>query len=241
MSDSEDDCNEKRLNVAVLGEQNVGKTNLIKRFCHDDFSRIYVPTIGADFYIKRVTLSRTKDVIVRIADVSGLEMNGHMVSTYLFKTNIILLVYDITNMESFNSLNVWLKKINEIMNRYTEEENPTIAVMGNKCDLEHKRAMRLHVINQFAQENNLTNFSVSAKTGEKVNSSFIELIAAFFSIVLSDLEKDKEKSIIKAELISRTPQPIKQDSKRVSGKRKQSKLKNVVTKRKLNNQSCTIQ
>lgn len=64
------------------------QTNLIKRFCHDDFSRIYVPTIGADFYIKRVTLSRTKDVIVRIADVSGLEMNGHMVSTYLFKTNV---------------------------------------------------------------------------------------------------------------------------------------------------------
>lgn len=46
---------------------------------------------------------------------------------------IILLVYDITNMESFTSLNVWLKKVNEIMNRYSEEEAPTIAVMGNKC------------------------------------------------------------------------------------------------------------
>lgn len=47
-----------------------------------------MPTIGADFYIKRITLSGNKEIIARITDVSGLELNGHMLDTYLFKVNV---------------------------------------------------------------------------------------------------------------------------------------------------------
>ncbi|XP_050308836.1 ras-related protein Rab-28-like isoform X2 [Anthonomus grandis grandis] len=168
MSDSEEEANEKQLKVVLMGEQMVGKTNLIKKFCFEEFSRIYVPTIGADFYVKRLSFLGNKEVTVRLTDVSGLELNGHMMATYLFQVNIIILVYDITSHPSFDSLENWLSKIKSI-----SPEEMVITTFGNKCDIEHKRAVRLDRTNHFVHENKLSNYFVSAKTGENVGKFFI--------------------------------------------------------------------
>ncbi|CAG9774095.1 unnamed protein product [Ceutorhynchus assimilis] len=193
MSDSEDDSNEKQLKVVVLGDSSVGKTNLIKRFCYDEYSRSYTPTIGADFYIKRITLAENKEINIRITDVSGSELNKTMFATYLFKADMIFLVYDITKSESFDSLISWLRKIDEVLDNRTI----FIAVIGNKCDLEHKRSVRLDKTNSFITDNKLSNnYFVSARTGENVNSSFVNLISKYFNLPL-----DKQRPIIKAELV----------------------------------------
>lgn len=102
MSDSEDESHtiqEKQLKIVFLGETNVGKTSLIRRFCYDEFTRQYLPTIGADFYMKRIFLPGKREITLRITDVSGQELNGHMLQNYLFNTNVRL---SILNLEFFH-------------------------------------------------------------------------------------------------------------------------------------------
>lgn len=90
MSDSEDESGEKQLKIIFVGEANVGKTNIIKRFCYNEYSRIYNPTIGADFHIKRVVFPEKREVTLKITDIGGLELNGTMLDKYLFNSNVRL-------------------------------------------------------------------------------------------------------------------------------------------------------
>ncbi|KAJ8972629.1 hypothetical protein NQ314_000085 [Rhamnusium bicolor] len=165
MSDSEEESIEKHLKLVFVGEPNVGKTSIIRRFCYDEFTRQYNQTVGADFYIKRLALPGRKDISVRITDIGGLELNGHMLENYLFNSNV--------------------------------------------CDLEHKRAVRLDKTQRFVGEFGLFNFLVSAKTGENVNTCLTDLIARHFGIPLSRIEREKQATVIKAELTPTTPEQIK--------------------------------
>ncbi|XP_063903759.1 ras-related protein Rab-28-like, partial [Zophobas morio] len=192
----EDENVGKQLKIVFLGESSVGKTSIIRRFCYDEFTRQYNQTIGADFYIRRLVLPGRHEVTVRITDVGGFEFHGHMLANYLFNSNLIILVYDITNSVSFDCLPLWIDAIKRII------DNPPIcAIIGNKCDLEHQRAVRLDKTKHFLQDYRLYNFLLSAKTGEAVNSSLMDLIAKHFKIPLTRIEKEHQESIVKVELI----------------------------------------
>ncbi|KAJ8923290.1 hypothetical protein NQ315_001848 [Exocentrus adspersus] len=183
------------------------QTSIIRRFCYDEFTRQYTPTAGADFYIKRVTLPGRKEVSVRITDVGGLELNGPMLGNYLFKSNMIVLVYDITNFASFDRLLTWMQHISKF------DENPAfVAVFGNKCDLEHKRAVRLDKTQSFVEEFQLFNYLASAKTGEHVNLYLTNLIARHLGVPLSKFEREKLTTVLKAELVPSTPVSVKDSS-----------------------------
>lgn len=105
---------------------------------------------------------------------------------------MIVLVYDITNFSSFESLFLWIEHISKY-----KEDPPFVAVFGNKCkflhhtslcllhnfiflaDLEHKRVVRLDQTQNFVEEFQLYNFLVSAKTGENVNIFFLMILVVF--------------------------------------------------------------
>nr|CAH7766946.1 unnamed protein product [Callosobruchus chinensis] len=146
MSDSEEEIKEKQLKLVFLGEPNVGKTCIIRRFCYDEFTRHYSQTIGAEFYIKRVELPEKEEIVVRMSDVGGMEMEGHMLKNYLFNVNVVILVYDITDCDSFENMALWINKIR------ADVSDPFIAVFANKCDLEHKRAVRMDKTKKFVEE-----------------------------------------------------------------------------------------
>ncbi|XP_066137602.1 ras-related protein Rab-28-like [Euwallacea fornicatus] len=244
MSDSEEDSKEKHLKLVVLGEQNVGKTNLVKKYCHDEFSRIYVPTIGANFYVKRISLAKNKDIIVRITDVSGSECTDQMLGTYLFKANIVILLYDLTNKKSFDSLTSWLRKIDQILRyRHGENRHISIVIVGNKCDLEHRKIIRPDEAKYFARENKLYSYVMSAKTGENVNFSFADVVARYFNLRLNSLDVDKQNPILEAEITPYTPPVVQCRRKFSSKKTKDHNMKKVALKSrglKLN-RTCAIQ
>lgn len=109
---------------------------------------------------------------------------------------MIILVYDITNCLSFDSLTNWLSKIKDLF-----EVVPVITIFGSKCDMEHKRAVRLDKTKHFLAEYKLMNVFVSAKTGETINSCLMELVARYFGIPLTRLEREKQTNVVRAELI----------------------------------------
>lgn len=79
-------------------------------------------------------------------------------------------MYDITNLQSFERLGLWLESVSDIL--AGSEPVPLLAVFGNKSDLEHQRAVRLGCVNDFATEFGCLNFSGSARTGENVSYMF---------------------------------------------------------------------
>uniref|UniRef100_A0A6P7FSY3 Activator 1 subunit 5 n=1 Tax=Diabrotica virgifera virgifera TaxID=50390 RepID=A0A6P7FSY3_DIAVI len=178
-------------------------TSIVRRFCYDEFTRYYVQTMGADFYIKRMDLSKKKEITIRISDIGGIQLNENMLRNYLFNSNIIIIVYDITNSQSFDSVLVWLNEVRKVV-----ENSKQIALFGNKTDLEHKRTIRSDKTQKFVIESRLLSFLVSAKTGENVNASLTNLIAKHFGIHLTRIERERQAPIVQAELSSHIEKAI---------------------------------
>ncbi|GJQ82236.1 hypothetical protein Trydic_g19437 [Trypoxylus dichotomus] len=198
MSDSENDEEvvEKQLKIVFLGEAHVGKSSIIRRFCYNEYSRSYVQTVGSEFYLKHLLLPSKKEITIRITDVGGSELKGTMLDKYLYNANIIVLVYDITSINSFEDLGFWVEAITSAV-----KCAPIVAVLGNKCDLEYQRAVANHRVNKFAKQLNILHHVTSAKTGESVSSSMVDIVARYLGIPLTRIEKEHQLSIIKAELI----------------------------------------
>lgn len=87
----------------------------------------------------------------------------------------MIFVYDVTNESTFECLENWLDALKNVN---TQNKPPVLAIAGNKCDLEHQRAIKLERHQKFANEHHLSSFIVSARTGESVS---IYLFEAFFS------------------------------------------------------------
>lgn len=75
-------------------------------------------------------------------------------------------MYDLTNLQSFDKLEIWVKNVKAVFE--PEAKKPLMALFGNKSDLEHQRAVRLSCVQKFASEHFLDNYKVSARTGEMV-------------------------------------------------------------------------
>ncbi|XP_017777932.1 PREDICTED: ras-related protein Rab-28-like [Nicrophorus vespilloides] len=195
----------KEIRVAFVGEPSVGKTSLIRRLCYDEFSRQYVATVGADFYMKRISLPGRKEVTLKLTDVGGLELRGSMIDKYLFNADMIILVYDITNPTSFDYMSNWLAIVLGLL-----ESAPFFAVIGNKCDLEHQRAVRLDKTNQFVADHNLISLLASAKTGESVDACIVDLISRHLGLPpLTKTQKEQHQAVLKVELVPSPPENVK--------------------------------
>ncbi|NWU56475.1 RAB28 protein, partial [Dromas ardeola] len=134
MSDSEEEESpDRQLKLVVLGDGTTGKTSLATRFAQETFGKQYKQTIGLDFFLKRIMLPGNLNVTLQVWDVGGQTIGGKMLDKYIYGAQGILLVYDITNGQSFENLEDWynaVKKVNE-----ESETQPLVALVGNKSKL----------------------------------------------------------------------------------------------------------
>jgi Ras-related protein Rab-1A len=99
----------------------------------DTYTESYISTIGVDFKIRTIELDG-KTVKLQIWDTAGQERFRTITSSYYRGAHGIIIVYDITDRESFDNVKQWLNEID----RYACE-NVNKLLVGNKCDLEAKR------------------------------------------------------------------------------------------------------
>ncbi|MHA1170954.1 MAG: Rab family GTPase, partial [Candidatus Heimdallarchaeota archaeon] len=118
--------------VIVVGAGKVGKTSLTIRFAEDRFRESYLPTLGVDFMTKNLTVNEAK-VKLQLWDTGGQEFVMSLLPFYFSGAAGGVLVYDITNRNSFNSLDYWLKQI-----RQNAGEVPVV-LAGNKVDISDQR------------------------------------------------------------------------------------------------------
>ena len=91
-----------KFKVVFLGDSSVGKTSLINRFLHDSFDGVYRATIGLDFMTKKVQREDQKNVKFQIWDTAGQERFRSLIPSYVHKSSVAVIVYDITNAETFS-------------------------------------------------------------------------------------------------------------------------------------------
>lgn len=212
MSDSEEEIQERQLKIVLLGDGASGKTSLAIRFAQEAFGKQYKQTIGLDFFLKRITLPGNLNVTLQVWDIGGQTIGGKMLDKYIYGAQGVLLVYDITNSQSFEDLEDWLNMV-----RKANEESdaqPAISLIGNKIDLEHMRTVKMEKHQRFCQENGLISQFVSAKTGDTVFLCFQRLAAEILGIKLNKAEMEQSQRIVKAELVD-YPQdegPIRQET-----------------------------
>uniref|UniRef100_A0AAZ3PX17 Ras-related protein Rab-28 n=1 Tax=Oncorhynchus tshawytscha TaxID=74940 RepID=A0AAZ3PX17_ONCTS len=130
MSDSEEDSQDKQLKIVVIGDGASGKTSLATRFAQEAFGKQYKQTIGLDFFLKRITLPGNLNVTLQVWDIGGQTIGGKMLDKYVYGAQGVLLVYDITNFQSFKNLEDWygmVKKANEEC-----DVQPVVSLVGNK-------------------------------------------------------------------------------------------------------------
>ncbi|XP_019335285.1 ras-related protein Rab-28 isoform X2 [Alligator mississippiensis] len=199
MSDSEEESPERQLKLVLLGDGTSGKTSLATRFAQEAFGKQYKQTVGLDFFLKRITLPGNVNVTLQLWDIGGQTIGGKMLDKYIYGAQGILLVYDITNYQSFENLEDWynvVKKVNE-----ESETQPLVALVGNKIDLEHMRTVKADKHQRFCQENGFSSHFVSAKTGDSVFLCFQRIAAEILGIKLNKAEMEQSQHVVRAEIV----------------------------------------
>jgi small GTP-binding protein len=144
------------LQIILLGDGAVGKSSIATRFSQEAFNQTYKQTIGLDFFIKRIVLENGTNIAMQLWDIGGQSLGSKMISNYIHGAHAVLLCYDITNSESFQNLEDWHMVVRRACSSNDDNDSgptmPFMALVGNKCDLSHMRAVRTERAHAFADE-----------------------------------------------------------------------------------------
>ncbi|KAH0871709.1 hypothetical protein HID58_078731, partial [Brassica napus] len=155
----------------IIGDTGVGKSCLLLQFTDKRFQPVHDLTIGVEFGARMVTVDG-RPLKLQIWDTAGQESFRSITRSYYRGAAGALLVYDITRRETFNHLASWLEDARQHAN-----PNMSIMLIGNKCDLAHKRAVSKEEGQQFAKEHGLLFLEASARTAQNVEEAFIKTAA----------------------------------------------------------------
>lgn len=169
--------------ILLIGDSGVGKSSLMLNFTDECFTETYISTIGVDFKIRTLEVD-SKTVRLQIWDTAGQERFKTITTAYYRNANGILIVYDITDNDSFKNVSKWLEDIDHYSN-----EKVYKVLVGNKADLQPKRAVDYAEAKNFADTHNISFMETSAKTSNNVEQ--------LFATLASDLKQASENGHIK--------------------------------------------
>ncbi len=152
--------------IIIIGNQSVGKTNIVTRYVKGEFSEDYMITIGMDFLTCNLK-SDDKIFKLRLWDTAGSEKFRSITKGYYSNTCCALIVYDITNQNSFDSVKHWIEDVKN----YTDKDTHLVLV-GNKIDLKDQRKISKEDGQNLATQNGMDFYESSALTGENINNIF---------------------------------------------------------------------
>ena len=201
---------DKTFKVIILGDSQVGKTCILRRYVHGAYEQSTRATIGADFDSKILNVC---DWIVNlnIWDTAGQDIYRSITTQYYRQVSGIVIVFDVAKRASFENLKQWL---NNIKNNC--DNNRVIKLLvGNKIDL--PREVTAEEGSNFAMKNKLAYIETSAQNNINIDVAFREIAKIMLQQLPSPSPKKSEKSIIlSSSHILKTPNSFKKKQKKAS-------------------------
>ena len=171
-----------KIKIMTLGNSDVGKTSFIIKYANEKFSESKISSIGIDLITKEIVLN-DKKYILQFYDTAGQERYKSLSFSTIKGSDGSLLMYDITNQVSFDSISKWMEGIEA-----NKGDDFPIVLIGNKCDLADKRVILLEEGEELSKEYNLPFYETSCKDGTNIEKSVLDLVNRI-------IEKKKTKSI----------------------------------------------
>ncbi|XP_013777954.1 ras-related protein Rab-35-like isoform X1 [Limulus polyphemus] len=168
--------------LLIIGDSGVGKSSLLLRFADNTFTGNYITTIGVDFKIRTIEVDGER-VKLQIWDTAGQERFRTITSTYYRGTHGVIVVYDVTNGESFANVKRWLHEIDQncdVVNRI---------LVGNKNDDPDNKVVLKEDAQRFTDHMGIMLFETSAKDNINVE----EMFNAITKMVLKTKKEQKER------------------------------------------------
>jgi Ras-related protein Rab-3C len=156
--------------LLIIGNSSVGKTSFLFRYSDDSFSSSFVSTVGIDFKVKTV-FQQDKRIKLQIWDTAGQERYRTITTAYYRGAMGFILMYDVTNEDSFNAVQDWCTQI-----KTYSWDNAQVVLVGNKCDLEYERVVSTERGRRLAEQLGLEFYESSAKENINVTPIFERLV-----------------------------------------------------------------
>lgn len=162
--------------LIVVGDIFVGKTSVLSRLISKKFTNDYHCSLGIECKRKTIHYDTYLHINLTLWDTCDEERFKAITRQYYRDSQGILLIFDLTDKQTFENLSHWLEDIKKI------DDTLEIFVFGNKLDNSENRKVNLIEINEFLQNNNLQFYwEVSAKKGFDVDEVLSTIITALIT------------------------------------------------------------
>lgn len=173
--------------LLLIGNSGVGKSCMLLRYSENSFTTNFFNTIGVDFKIKSIVLD-AKNVKLQIWDTAGQERFRTITSSYYRGAQGILIVYDVTDRDSFESVKNWMTEVD----KYAQDHVIRVLI-GNKCDMMENRQVTTEEGQELARHYNISFFETSAKSANNVDMAFQGIARSIMEKMLSAPSKNDSK------------------------------------------------
>ena len=214
--------NSYQLKFITVGDSSVGKSSIMLRFSQNSFNPNLHTTIVVEYLQKHLIYNNT-DYLIQIFDTAGQEKYQSVTRTYYKSSAVALLVYDITNEDSFRNIQIWLENCKNFGPRTI-----LLVLIGNKSDLEDKRVVTKERGEEFANENDMIFFETSAFSGNGVQEAFQNIIEIMDKKIKSgfyDLRDSVDIGVKKIKMSNNNAGEIKIDKAALTEGNKKKKKK----------------
>ena len=174
--------------LIIVGEATVGKTSILLQYNENNFQENYLTTIGNDKIIKDFTINGKK-VRIDIWDTAGQEKYRAVNKIFMKNTQIALIVYSITDKNSYEQLSFWINQVKEV----NKDKQIIFGIAANKSDLFEQQVIDTEKGKKFADDNNCLFFETSAKDHGSIVNVFDKLVEKY--VENNNNEKDEVQNL----------------------------------------------
>jgi len=186
--------------ILLIGDAGCGKSSLINRYIDGEYNENYYNTIGVDFKIKLFE-KNGKKIKMNIWDTAGQEKFKSLVSSYYRNSDIIILVFDLTNQNTFKNIDKWYSDVEYCCNK----DKIKLFLVGTKSDVgKDKYIVDEIMIKEKCIQYDMKYYETSAKKNHNLTELFNDIFEELYYIKAIKEENEKELNILEPEQINKT-------------------------------------
>lgn len=182
------------IKIVIIGECSVGKSNVLLRYVQNQFNDNMRATVATEFHTLETTFNDSP-VRIQLWDTAGQERYRSLIPSFFARCDGAVLVYDLTNKDTFNKITDWIELLKE-----KASEDTKLLLIGNKTDLVSQRQVTPEEAISFAKELNVFYYETSAKDNANGNieAAFGEIVGCCIEEKIAQRNKEDQLSQIRA-------------------------------------------